>query len=108
METNRQTEKQTGRRTDNYRIEQKNKEHRRAYDNIKELRRTGRDNTARPENTENSLGFSSRCAAESRAEAKQEQKKHKNRRSESSSKSSRSRRRRRRRRRRRKRRRRRR
>jgi hypothetical protein len=40
---NRQTEqRQVDRQTD---TEQKAKEHRRAYDNIKELRRTGRDRT---------------------------------------------------------------
>jgi hypothetical protein len=44
--TEKQTDRtQTGRQTDRHRIEQKAKEHKRAYDNIKELRRTGRDRT---------------------------------------------------------------
>jgi hypothetical protein len=44
--TEKQTDRaETGRQTDRHRIEQKAKEHKRAYDNIKELRRTGRDRT---------------------------------------------------------------
>jgi hypothetical protein len=72
--TEKQTDRaETGRQTDRHRIEQKAKEHKRAYDNIKELRRTGRDRTDDTrecwERPRLRLALQSRIKSRSKAEA---------------------------------------